>query len=115
MTVANQLIEKSKGSGAWNFGPEPENVRTVQELTELVISILGTGSLKIEQDKSQPYEANLLMLNSDKAKTKLGWQPQWNFEEAVRNTVLWYEKVNQGDDPVAVTEQQLATYLEAGK
>jgi CDP-glucose 4,6-dehydratase len=115
MTVANQLIEKPQGSGAWNFGPDPENVRTVQELTELVISILGTGSIKIEQDKSQPHEANLLMLNSDKAKTKLGWRPQWNFEEAVRNTVLWYEKVNQGDDPVAVTEQQLATYLKAGK
>jgi CDP-glucose 4,6-dehydratase len=56
-----------------------------------------------------------LMLNSDKAKTKLGWCCRWDFDHAVSNTVLWYKRVHEGEDPITVTEEQLAAFLEAGK
>jgi hypothetical protein len=32
----------------------------------------------------------LLRLCIDKAIAQLGWRPVWDFDEAVRRTVLWY-------------------------
>ncbi len=105
------LLNGAAHTGAWNFGPEPENVRTVEELTRTAIDIWGQGSLRVEEPDKKLHEANLLMLNIDKAKTKLDWHPQWDFNEAVAYTVDWYKRVHEGEDPIAVTESQLADYL----
>ncbi len=116
LVIARELLLNGEATqGAWNFGPEPENVRTVQELTENAIQVWGSGSLRVEAADTKFHEANLLMLNIDKAKTKLNWHPQWDFEEAVDNTVSWYKRVHQGEDPILVTDEQLAAYLDGAK
>ena len=119
MAVADRLLDNPEqqedAAGAWNFGPDAENVRTVFELAEKVISVLGTGSVKVEQSADHPHEANLLMLNSDKAKSMLDWRCRWDFNDAVTHTTLWYKRVQDGEDPITVTEDQLAMYLEAGQ
>ncbi len=46
------------------------------------------SSAKWEQDSGfHPHEANLLLLNSEKARTNLGWRDKLNFEESVRWTI----------------------------
>jgi CDP-glucose 4,6-dehydratase len=116
LVVARELLLNAKAtSGSWNFGPEPENVRTVEELTRNAIDIWGAGSLRVEVADHKFHEANLLMLNIDKAKTKLHWAPRWNFEQAVEKTVIWYKRVHEGEDPLKVTEEQLADYLAGAK
>ena len=113
LVVARELLlNGGKIEGAWNFGPEPENVRTVQELTENAIDIWGAGSLRVESADKKLHEANLLMLNIDKAKTKLDWHPKWDFTQAVEKTVIWYKRVHEGEDPIIVTNEQLAEYLD---
>jgi CDP-glucose 4,6-dehydratase len=114
LSVADRLLDDPDGAaGAWNFGPDAENVRTVQELAETALDILGAGRLRIEYSDARSHEAGLLMLNSDKAKTKLNWRCRWDFDHAVRHTVLWYKRVHEGEDPVVVTESHLAAFLEA--
>jgi len=116
LVVARELLLNAEAtSGSWNFGPEPENVRTVEELTRNAIDIWGAGTLRVEMPDSKFHEANLLMLNIDKAKTKLNWHPEWNFEQAVEKTVTWYKRVHEGEDPIKVTEEQLAEYLAGAK
>lgn len=112
MAVAAQLLSKPEQAvGAWNFGPDAENVRTVEELTKTAIDVWGAGSLRVERDANQPHEANLLMLNSDKAKSELGWRVHWNFHAAVSNTVSWYKRVHDGEDPIKVTDEQLDAFV----
>ncbi|MDV7340820.1 CDP-glucose 4,6-dehydratase [Terasakiella sp. A23] len=116
LVIARELLLNAEATrGAWNFGPEPENVRTVEELTQKAIDVWGAGALRVEAADAKFHEANLLMLNIDKAKTKVNWHPQWDFEEAVEKTVSWYKRVDEGEDPIAVTEEQLATYLDGAK
>ncbi len=111
MVVARELLARPQEIlGAWNFGPNPENVRTVEELTRKAMDVWGSGSLRVEQADHQLHEANLLMLNNDKAKTKLNWSAKWDFDQAVGKTVSWYKRVHIGEDPIAVTEEQLAEY-----
>ncbi|MGZ5867106.1 MAG: CDP-glucose 4,6-dehydratase, partial [Xanthobacteraceae bacterium] len=59
------------------------------------------------------HEATLLMLSADKAKVRLGWQPHWNFEQAVDATVEWYRWVAAGKDPVEITDRQTAAFVRA--
>ena len=113
LAVAQALLDDPDGAAAaWNFGPDPENVKTVGALAEKACDIWGSGSVRIECDQSAMHEANLLMLNSDKAKTELGWRPQWDFDTSVTKTVEWYKRVHDGEDARSVTEEHLRAFTE---
>ena len=112
--AARQLAGDDAAAGAWNFGPDAENVRPVKELAETAVGVWGSGEVRVEQDPHAPHEATLLMLDSDKAKQTLGWHPRWNFRDGVARTVEWYRSVDGGADPVDVTRAQIAEYEKAG-
>jgi len=116
LAVAEELLVRPDDMrGPWNFGPDPENVKTVQELVETAIKVWGAGSLRVYSGDNHTHEARLLMLNIDKAKSILGWRPHWDFESAVTNTIQWYKRVHKGEDPIVVTEEQLIDYTDGAK
>lgn len=78
----------------WNFGPEAEGVSTVWEVASEVIKNYGSGELKDSSDPSAVHEANLLMLNINKAKSRLGWYPRMNMQQCVELVVDWYKRYN---------------------
>lgn len=114
LTLACRQLAGDRGAdGSWNFGPNAENVRTVGELTQAVVARYGSGAVDIDPGSSSLHEAQLLMLNNDKAKIGLGWRPRWSFEQTVANTVDWFRQVDGGADPVTVTQAQIAAYMDA--
>ncbi|HXX80149.1 MAG TPA: CDP-glucose 4,6-dehydratase, partial [Thermodesulfovibrionales bacterium] len=67
---------------AWNFGPGPDDNRTVNE----VLNIFKTHWPKLTWHAAagpQSRETNLLYLDSAKARASLGWRPVWTLQEAV--------------------------------
>jgi CDP-glucose 4,6-dehydratase len=82
-------------SSAFNFGPNPEANRSVQELVEEALRH-WPGSWIDQRDPQSPHEAGLLQLESSKARQMLGWQPRWDFSTTVERTVGWYRAVHQG-------------------
>ena len=113
MTIARELLIRPDDiRGAWNFGPDPENVHSVKDLAKKSIEYWGSGSLKIAGNTDQPFESNLLMLNVDKSKSILGWVARWNFDQAVKYTVQWYRRVQEGKNPIEVTDEQIKEYSE---
>ncbi|TVQ43442.1 MAG: CDP-glucose 4,6-dehydratase, partial [Gloeocapsa sp. DLM2.Bin57] len=61
------------------------------------------------------HEAKLLNLVTDKAYHTLNWQPVWDFERTIKETVLWYREANQispGDSAKfqTLTRQQIESY-----
>lgn len=79
-------------SGAWNFGPNPENNITVRELAETIRNYWGNGVIKNHELGSvENHEANYLILDSTKASTLLGWRPKYNIDQAIEYTVDWYK------------------------
>ncbi|HVI50682.1 MAG TPA: CDP-glucose 4,6-dehydratase [Candidatus Sulfotelmatobacter sp.] len=111
--AARQLAGDRTIGGAWNFGPNAENVFTVEALAHGIVTRWGNGEVIVDPASSGLHEAQLLMLNNDKAKSALGWRPRWSFEQVVAETVDWYAQVGVGADPVAVTEAQIAKYMGA--
>lgn len=76
----------------WNFGPEAEGVSTVWEVASEVIKNYGSGELKDSSDPNAVHEANLLMLNINKAKSRLGWYPRMNMQQCMELVVDWYKR-----------------------
>lgn len=95
LLAVKQYQEPEKYSGAWNFGPRIESIRTVEELAREVLS-WGKGTIAIESDSNAPHEAGLLNLNCDKANQVLGWWPRWDFATTIAKTVEWYKGVADG-------------------
>ena len=105
--------EGKKWSGAWNFGPSSDQVRTVKEVSEMLVEEFGRGQIKIDNANTKiPHEANLLQLNCDKAQQMLGWRPRWNVLKTMSTTAEWYKLVLRGDDPAEVTKRQIYQYFE---
>ena len=77
-------------SSAWNFGPNDDDIITVEEIVKLVIQNWGNGYYKVDTS-SQPHEAGLLKLDTSKACTFLGWKPVYNLCEAIKRTINWYK------------------------
>ena len=62
-----------------------------------VIKNYGSGELKDSSDSSAVHEANLLMLNINKAKNRLGWYPRMNMQQCMELVVDWYKRYRTED------------------
>lgn len=77
-----------KYSSSWNFGPEIEDTKTVEEIVNIgeISEIIGQVIYK----ESPIIEAQSLKLNITKAKNELSFKPVWKSELAIRATFEWY-------------------------
>ena len=101
--LAEKLSTNAELSGeAFNFGPNYEDINTVQELITKIYSCtkkynFGESFFKITQD-SQFQESKLLRLNCEKALSYLDWKPNLNFDEVCMFISDWYETcIDQSD------------------
>lgn len=114
LMLAEKLHETSDGGfqSAYNFGPEPADIHSVQRLVETMLRH-WPGHWTDASDPDAVHEAGRLSLSIDKARCELGWSPVWSFEDAVERTVHWYRQVGLGADPVQITRDQIAAFEEA--
>ncbi len=97
-------------SEAWNFGPEDKNLKSVQWILERMVKLWGEGaSWKIDNNQ-QPHETDYLKLKNDKAKARLGWNPQWDMDIVLEKTVAWYQAFENGEDMEKFSMEQIEGY-----
>jgi CDP-glucose 4,6-dehydratase len=93
----------------WNFGPADKDTRSVQWIIETIARRLPNTVWQCTT-MPQPHEANILRLDSSKAKIKLGWYPRWNLHNALENTIAWHKAWKNGDDMKKMSLQQIHSY-----
>lgn len=87
---AKMSEERVRYSTAYNFGPNPEDMLTVEDLTKKFIESYGAGSYENLAIQGAPHEAKLLLLDSSRAMEHLGWKSQMNAHTAIKWTAEWY-------------------------
>jgi CDP-glucose 4,6-dehydratase len=98
---------------AWNFGPQLNDVLTVEDLTKLSIKHWGATEKLIEIIPEQFHEANMLRLDISKAQKYLFWKPKFGSKQAIEITIDWYKAVHRNlEDTIKVTQQQVEDYFE---
>ena len=102
---------------AFNFGPLPNQNRTVLELVKRMA--LHWTQVKWEDTSASaagPHEAMLLKLNCEKAAQYLSWSAVLNFEQTVELTSEWYRSYYQQPSAIEkITETQIGLYVEAAR
>lgn len=94
----------------WNFGPNDEDVRSVQWIVEYMNDAWG-GSLGWTVDgRENLHEASSLKLDISKAKIKLGWHPRWNLQTALTKIIDWHHHWLKKSDVKAKCLQQIRDY-----
>ena len=110
LMLAEKLFTEGKGfADAWNFGPEEADARPVQWIVENLCSQVPDAAWQCDA-APQPHEANMLKLDSSKAKVQLGWRSRWNLQTALGMTLGWHQAWKQGADMTAFSVQQIQAY-----
>lgn len=98
-------------TGAWNFGPLPEDLRAVDEIATALSAALGNGaSFVIETEASAPHEAGLLLLDAAKARRALGWNSLLKLDEALAWIAEWHYARQSGSGARHITLTQIERY-----
>ena len=116
LLLGQKLLEDGKKyAEGFNFGSDEESVLTVSEVAQKVCECYGSGEVVVRK-KDDLHEANLLMLNIEKAKSILGWIPTYNADEAIQKTVEWYKHFYKNDvDMYDFTMSQIEDYEDSIK
>lgn len=113
LMLAESLFAKGQSfAEAWNFGPEDSDARSVQWIVEYLCGQVPNASWQCDASL-QPHEANMLKLDSSKAKVYLGWRPRWNLRTALGVTLAWHEAWKEKVDMADVSVEQIRSYEES--
>ena len=114
LMLARQLWEDRDFAEAWNFGPQDQDAISVGDLAKHMIAKWGKGELKIQPEKNAPHEAQLLRLNTTKARTRLGWRPVLDIDQALSWTADWYRKFyDEPSSASSMVAEQIELFSEA--
>lgn len=109
LLLGQKLLDgQSEHAEAWNFGPEIDSNRTVEEVLTTLKQYWTDFNWEITT-QPQPHETTLLYLDSAKAKARLGWEPVWTLQEALAATSDWYRNFNT--DRKAISRKQLTDFV----
>jgi CDP-glucose 4,6-dehydratase len=111
MLIEAALTRPERIDGGWNFGPGAASEQSVEALVTRFIDAFDPGALWTHDKGEHPHEANLLRLDTAKAREILGWSPLLDFEESVDWTARWYRDMADRRDIVETTFEQVDAYL----
>jgi CDP-glucose 4,6-dehydratase len=111
LTLAERLYtEGARFSGAWNFGPEEADARTVQWIVNEASALWGGGASSVTDRRQHPHEAGFLKLDSSRSRAELGWAPRLDVKTALAWTVDWYKALGRGDSVRDKSLEQIIEY-----
>jgi CDP-glucose 4,6-dehydratase len=114
LCLAARIAREPKDSpliSPFNFGPVPEDFRTVRDLVEEVLRY-WPGCWEQSGTVPAGKEAGRLRLAIGKAAELLGWRPTWPFAEAISQTARWYRTYATTHDPAAMRALTLGQIAE---
>lgn len=111
LLLAERLYEQpSLFAEAWNFGPDERDIQPVRWIAEYLVQQWGDQAEWMHEQSDSLHEAKILSLDCSKAKTQLKWQPRWNLELSLKNTVEWYQAYQMKKNLRELTLEQIERF-----
>ncbi len=105
LLLAQRLIQDpGRFAGAWNFGPDTEEVVTVAEIVAEFHKAVG-GGRALHAVEPARHDTPILRLSSARARRRLGWMPQLTTAEAVQWAAEGYRRLLHDQDGTWVDVQ----------
>ena len=111
LLLSEKLVIKGNNyAEAWNFGSQESESKAVSWIVNYLSQKIPNLQWDIEKT-AQPHEANLLLLDSSKARSKLNWKPRWPLEIALDKIVEWHQAWKERKPMAEISISQIKSYL----
>ena len=107
LTLAEAMYGGSGYSGCWNFGPPKDEIHSVGDIYGLIME--GKSLPKVR--RAQFREAGLLLLDSSKSESRLGWRPSFTLEEGLNAASGFYRGMFGGESADKLMRRDIASYI----
>ena len=112
LILAQRMWEEGKEfSEPWNFGPDETDCKSVKWKLEKISKEWDDGFSWKEDTRDNPHEAEMLKLDCNKAKKRLGWKTKLDVNETIEWTVNWYKEYFKNSDMKEYTENQIDKFM----
>jgi len=112
LILAQRMWEEGKEfSEPWNFGPDETDCKSVKWILGKISKELDDGFSWKEDTRDNPHEAEMLKLDCNKAKKRLGWKTKLDVNETIEWTVNWYKEYFKNSDMKEYTENQIDKFM----
>lgn len=112
LMIAMKQAQDKKFSDYYNIGPRDEDCITTGILADTFVKYWGKeASWENKAEADAPHEASFLKLDCSKARETFSWNPVWNVDTAIKETVNWYKAWNNGEDMLGYTKAQIQEFL----
>lgn len=112
LLLAEKLHNAPKNyATGWNFGPDDIDAKPVRWITDFIFKQWPHPDTWQQDKDRHPHEAHYLKLDCSKAKNELNWQPRWNIEKGLTETVNWYKAWQANENMRDITLQQIDRFI----
>ncbi|MEP7146978.1 MAG: dTDP-glucose 4,6-dehydratase [bacterium] len=84
------VLQKGKDGEVYNIGGNNEWYNI--DIVKLILKKLDCSEDQIMYVKDRPGHDRRYAIDSSKIMTELGWEPKYNFEEGIEQTINWYKE-----------------------
>lgn len=84
------ILKNGKDGETYLVGGLTEDIPN-KEVVKKIIKLMNENEEKIEFVKDRPGHDKKYSIDWSKIKNELGWEPQHNFEQALKRTIQWYK------------------------
>lgn len=111
LTLAEHLCQDGpRYVGAWNFGPDEADARSVRWIVETMAGLWGDEARWEFDVGEHPHEATYLRLDISKARSELNWRPVLALGESLELVIDWTKARCAGGDPREISLAQIRRY-----
>ncbi|MBI5122385.1 dTDP-glucose 4,6-dehydratase [Candidatus Roizmanbacteria bacterium] len=84
------ILQKGKVGETYLVGGLSEDISNI-EIIKRILKIMGKDESQIEFVKDRPGHDRRYAIDWSKINAELGWKPEHNFDEYLKNTIEWYK------------------------
>jgi CDP-glucose 4,6-dehydratase len=113
LILAEMTWDNPALAAAYNIGPDPDDVATVEAVIAMAQSSFGKGEFMFSGGEPKKQEAVHLALDNSKARRELNVSPRWKLVTAVHRTMAWHRRFNGGASASKLCNDDIDAYESA--
>ena len=96
---------------SWNFGPNDQEAKSVRWVVDTLRFLEPNAKWVSETTGENPNEAQMLRVDSSKAREQLGWSQRWDLEETLQKTLEWHRAWLRKEEMGKICSDQIEEFV----
>lgn len=76
---------------------------TIRQLLDAILAVTGRQGAEVKFNADMPSMIPTRILDTERIRNEIGWEPRVTLEEGIRRTVAWFESETETDTPLRNT------------